>query len=69
MGSGWGCVAQRHVIHLLTHQRCIRLPLGYGPRAGYESDRLNILKSTVETLENPLDYKEIKPVNPKGNQS
>ena len=22
-----------------------------------------------ETLENPLDYKEIKPVNPKGNQS
>ena len=22
-----------------------------------------------KTLENPLDYKEIKPVNPKGNQS
>ena len=22
-----------------------------------------------EALENPLDYKEIKPVNPKGNQS
>ena len=23
----------------------------------------------LETLENPLDYKEMKPVNPKGNQS
>ena len=27
------------------------------------------LEKTLETLESPLDYKEIKPVNPKGNQS
>ena len=26
------------------------------------------LEKTLETLESPLDYKEIKPVNPKGNQ-
>ena len=27
------------------------------------------LEKTLEILENPLDCKEIKPVNPKGNQS
>ena len=27
------------------------------------------LEKTLETLESPLDYKEIKPDDPKGNQS
>ena len=29
---------------------------------------LMLLNCGVGTLESPLDYKEIKPVNPKGNQ-
>ena len=35
-----------------------------------ESQRINAFKLVFEkTLESPLDCKEIKPVNPKGNQS
>ena len=34
-----------------------------------EDQRIDTLKLVLEnTLESPLDYKEIKPTNPKGNQ-
>ena len=36
-----------------------------GPIKKAERQRTMVLE---KTLENPLDYKEIKPVNPKGNQ-
>ena len=36
-----------------------------GPMKKAERQRTMVLE---KTLENPLDYKEIKPVNPKGNQ-
>ena len=35
-----------------------------------EHQRIDVFELWLEkTLESPLDYKEIKPVNPKGNQS
>ena len=33
-----------------------------------ENSRCEVSVVLVKTLESPLDYKEIKPVHPKGNQ-
>ena len=34
-----------------------------------ERQRIDAFEMVLKTLESPLDYKEIKPVHPKGNQS
>ena len=41
-----------------------------GPQGKLSAEELMLLNCGVgETLESPLDFKEIKPVHPKGNQS
>ena len=41
-----------------------------GPKRKLNAEELMLLNCVLEeTLESPLDYKEIQPVHPKGNQS
>ena len=69
-GSGWGTHVNPWLIHVNVWQK----PLQYCKLISLQlikiNEKINKINVVLEkTLENPLDCREIQPVNPKGNQS
>ena len=79
-GIGWGRRRERgsgrgtHVNPWLIHVNVWQKPLQYCKLISLQlikiNEKINKINVVLEkTLENPLDCREIQPVNPKGNQS